>query len=82
MGITSKHLQCFMPRDGGDLHGIQALLEEPGRGLVTEIVKGQPFDPRLMAGLGEIVRDCIGSKPPHLPVDPSWNVGEDPKGFL
>ena len=43
MRVAPQHLQSFVPHDGGHLYGIHHLFEEPARGLVAEVVKGQLF---------------------------------------
>ena len=41
MSVPLQHLQCLVPGDHGDFHGVEALLKEAGGGLVAEIVEAQ-----------------------------------------
>lgn len=44
MGVSPKHLECFVAGDGRDLHGVELLFEESGGGLVPKIVEAE-IDP-------------------------------------
>ena len=46
VSIPFQHLQCLVDGNGRNLHGIQALSEEPACGLVPEIVKVKILDSR------------------------------------
>ena len=41
MSIALQHLQCLVASNGRHLHRVETFLEEPARGFVTEIVKGE-----------------------------------------
>lgn len=39
MGVSLQHLHRLVPRDAGDLHGVEPLfLKEPGCGLMAHVV--------------------------------------------
>ena len=48
--VALEHLQRLVARHRGDLHHIEALLEEAARGLVPEIMQAQPNDARAPHG--------------------------------
>ena len=74
MRIPAQHAQILMPGDAGDFHDIQALLEQPGGGLVAQVVEPQILDPGsahcadvgafdgLSGDAGPVSRIC-GSRP-------------------
>ena len=68
MGVPLQHLQGLMPRDRGDLHGIQALLKQPTGGLVAQIVKGQTRDASGLADPLEGLGDGVRAHAPYFPI--------------
>ena len=54
MCIPSQHAQVLVAGDAGDFHDIEALLEQPGGGLVAQVMKPEVFDagPAYRADIG------------------------------
>ncbi len=44
MRIPPQHAQVFMAGDAGYLYAIEALLEQPGGGLVAQVVEPEVLD--------------------------------------
>ncbi|KVN36368.1 hypothetical protein WJ63_03455 [Burkholderia pyrrocinia] len=44
MRIALEHLHALMSRDTRDFHGVQALLKQSGRCLVTQVMPSKLFD--------------------------------------
>ena len=42
--IPPQHAQILVPRDARHLHDVEALLEQPGGSLVTQVVEAEVFD--------------------------------------
>ena len=58
MCIPSQHAQVLVAGDAGDFHDIEALLEQPGGGLVAQVVEAEVFDvgPAYRTQLGALDR--------------------------
>ena len=41
MCIAVQHAQVLVPGDAGDFHDVQPLLEQPGGGLVAQVMEAQ-----------------------------------------
>ena len=44
MRIPPQHAQVLVPGDARDLHDVQSLLGQPGRGLVAQVVEAEALD--------------------------------------
>ena len=58
MCIATQHAQVLVAGDAGDLHDIQPLLEQSGRGLVAQIVEAEVLNtgPAYCAHAGALHR--------------------------
>jgi hypothetical protein len=44
MRIPAQHAQILVSGDAGDLHDVQPFLEQPGGGLVAQVMESEVFD--------------------------------------
>ena len=62
MCIAVQHAQVLVPGDAGDFHDVQPLLEQPGGGLVAQVMEAQVLDAGASHGADIGALDGLGGE--------------------